>query len=72
VLENGAAQPRQIETGIRTGDRVEVTHGLTAGDTVIITGLQILRPGLAVQASPAPAGAGAGAGVATPALSTGG
>jgi membrane fusion protein, multidrug efflux system len=61
VLENGAAQPRQIETGIRTGDRVEVTHGLAAGDTVIITGLQILRPGLAVAVAPESSGATAGA-----------
>jgi membrane fusion protein (multidrug efflux system) len=52
VLENGAAQPRQVETGIRTGDRVEVTHGLAAGDAVIITGLQVLRPGLAVEVAP--------------------
>lgn len=49
VLENGVAQPRQIETGIRTGDRVEVTRGLEPGETVIVTGLQILRPGLAVE-----------------------
>ena len=48
VLENGAAQPRQVETGIRTGDRVEVTRGLQAGEAVIISGIQILRPGLAV------------------------
>ena len=45
VLENGAAQPRQVETGIRTGDRVEVTRGLAAGDAVITSGIQILRPG---------------------------
>jgi membrane fusion protein (multidrug efflux system) len=48
VLENGAAQPRQVETGIRTGDRVEITRGLEAGESVIVTGLQILRPGLTV------------------------
>jgi membrane fusion protein (multidrug efflux system) len=61
VLENGAAQPRQIETGIRTGDRVEITRGLVAGDAVIITGLQILRPGLAVEVTPESAGAPPGA-----------
>lgn len=49
VVEDGAAQPRQVETGIRTGDRVEVTRGLSAGDRVIVTGLQLVRPGLAVE-----------------------
>jgi membrane fusion protein (multidrug efflux system) len=65
VFENGAAQPRQVETGIRTGDRVEITRGLVSGDAVIVTGLQILRPGLAVEALPelgARAGAATGAG----------
>ena len=52
VLENGAAQSRQVETGIRTGDRVEITRGLTTGDAVIVTGLQILRPGLKVTVAP--------------------
>lgn len=68
VLENGAAQPRQVETGIRTGDRVEITQGLAPGDVVIITGMQILRPGLAVVAVPDSPGAAGGAA----ALSTGG
>jgi len=49
VVENGAAQPRPVETGIRTGDRVEVTRGLAAGDRVIVTGLQLVRPGLEVE-----------------------
>lgn len=49
VVEDGAAQPRQVDTGIRTGDRVEVTRGLAEGDRVIVTGLQLVRPGLAVE-----------------------
>jgi membrane fusion protein (multidrug efflux system) len=49
VVEDGAAQPRPVETGIRTGDRVEVTRGLAAGDRVIVTGLQLVRPGLEVE-----------------------
>ena len=77
VLEDGAAQPRQIETGIRTGDRVEVTHGIAAGDVVITSGVQILRPGLAVSVVPGSAGEtpSASASVsstATSALGTGG
>jgi membrane fusion protein (multidrug efflux system) len=49
VVEDGAAQPRPVETGIRTGDRVEVTSGLAEGDRVIVTGLQLVRPGLEVE-----------------------
>ena len=77
VLENGAAQPRQIETGIRTGDRVEVTHGIAAGDAVITSGIQILRPGLPVKVVPGSAGETPSASAevsstATSALGTGG
>lgn len=53
VVEEGKAQPRQIVTGIRTEDRVEVTRGLEAGDRVITSGLQRLRPGLPVTAAEA-------------------
>ncbi len=49
VLENGAAQPRPVETGLRTADRLEVTSGLAAGERVIVTGLQLVRPGMAVE-----------------------
>lgn len=49
VVAGGAVEPRQIETGIRTGDRVEVTRGLAAGEQVIVTGLQLVRPGMAVE-----------------------
>ena len=48
VLENGAAQPRQVETGIRTDDAVQITSGLQPSDTVITSGIQQLRPGLPV------------------------
>jgi membrane fusion protein, multidrug efflux system len=71
ILENGAAQPRQVETGIRTGDRVEITQGIVAGDAVIITGLQILRPGLVVEVAPESTGGRPGVASASNA-STGG
>ena len=51
VLEDGKAQPRQVETGIRTEDRIQVTSGLEAGDRVIVSAIQQLRPGLPVEAS---------------------
>jgi membrane fusion protein (multidrug efflux system) len=48
VVENGTAQPRTVETGLRTEDRVQVTKGLAPGDRVIVTAIQRLRPGLPV------------------------
>ena len=51
VLENGKAIPRDIETGIRTDEQVQVTSGITAQDTVIVTGLQLIRPMAAVNAT---------------------
>ncbi len=50
VLEDGKAQPRAVETGIRTADRVQVTKGLQAGETVIVSAIQQLSAGLAVEA----------------------
>jgi Cu(I)/Ag(I) efflux system membrane fusion protein len=35
---NGHFEPRQVETGARIGDDVEVTKGLTAGERIVISG----------------------------------
>jgi len=35
---NGCFEPRQVETGGRIGDEVEVTRGLTAGERIVISG----------------------------------
>jgi len=48
VMENGVVGSKSIETGIRTSDRVQVTTGLNAGDTVITTGILQLRTGMEV------------------------
>jgi len=45
---NGKAMSTSVETGIRTEENVQVTEGLTPGDTVIISGVQLLRPGIDV------------------------
>jgi len=45
------AEPRAVETGIRTEDEVQVTHGLEPGDRVIVSAIQRLRAGLAVKPS---------------------
>lgn len=49
VVENGAAQPRNVRLGVRTDSTVQITDGLAPGDTVITSGIQNLRSGLDVQ-----------------------
>lgn len=51
VYRDGEAQPRSVETGLRTERNIQITSGLAPQDTVIISGLQRLRPGLAVRLS---------------------
>ena len=39
---NGAFEPRQVETGQRIGDRVEIVSGLTTGERVVVSGTFLL------------------------------
>ena len=48
----GKAQQRDVRMGLRTGTDWQVEQGLKAGDIVIVDGVQRLRPGLAVKATP--------------------
>ncbi len=48
VYEDGKAQVRRVETGLRSAEKVEITAGLEAGDKVIVSAIQQLRPGLEV------------------------
>lgn len=43
VLKGGNVEFRKITTGIRDSARVQVLEGLSAGDTVVTTGLMFLR-----------------------------
>lgn len=45
VARGGKAESVKITTGIRTAASLQVTSGLQAGDTVITTGIQFIRPG---------------------------
>lgn len=47
-LKNGKAQPVKVKTGLRHPKRIEVTQGLQAQDTIIVTGLLQIKPGMAV------------------------
>jgi membrane fusion protein (multidrug efflux system) len=49
VVRGGKAVATSINTGVRSDLMIEVLSGITAGDTVITTGLMQLRPGVAVQ-----------------------
>jgi membrane fusion protein (multidrug efflux system) len=63
----GKAQQRDVRMGLRIGEDWQVEEGLKAGDIVIVDGVQRLRPGVPVKATPlaapapgAPATAGSG------------
>lgn len=58
IVENGKAAIRRIKTGGEAGTEVIVTEGLNGGEQVIVLGLQTLRPGVAVLASPMPVAGG--------------
>ncbi|MDR1055128.1 MAG: efflux RND transporter periplasmic adaptor subunit [Prevotellaceae bacterium] len=48
LYKNGKAEPVEVSLGIRTEINVQVTKGLSVGDTVITTGILQLRKGLPV------------------------
>ena len=48
LYKNGKAEPVDIVTGIRTEALVQAVAGLSEGDTIIISGTQQLRTGMAV------------------------
>lgn len=44
VVKNGLANFVNVETGIRQANAVEITKGLSVGDTVVVTGVLFARP----------------------------
>ena len=42
VAQGNAYQKRQVQLGIKTGDRVEISDGLKAGDRVVLKGNYLL------------------------------
>jgi len=44
IVENGKATFREVTTGIRSTSTIQITDGVQAGDTVITSGLNFLRP----------------------------
>ncbi len=48
VINNGKAADTKVTIGLRTPEFVEVTKGIKAGDTVIVSGIMQLRAGMPV------------------------
>ena len=44
LFHNGKAAFREVETGIRTRNQVQVISGIQAGDTVLTSGLMFVKP----------------------------
>ncbi len=58
VDAEGKAERRNVKLGQSTPTTAAIASGLKAGDLVIVEGLQRVRPGISVQASPATPGPG--------------
>jgi membrane fusion protein, multidrug efflux system len=54
VVEDGKAVVKRIKPGAGIGGDVVVEEGLSGGELVIVEGLQAVRPGIAVRATPLP------------------
>jgi len=54
VVEDGRVVTRSVTTGLKSGDRIEVTSGLAEGDAVVAKAGTFLRDGDAVRPVPAP------------------
>lgn len=54
VVEDGKAAIRRVKPGGQTGAYAIVDDGLKAGDQVIVQGMETLRAGTPVLATPAP------------------
>lgn len=48
-VKDGKADFVRVETGLRTESQIQITEGLSAGDTVVTTGIMQLKPGAAVK-----------------------
>ena len=49
VRKNGKSKFVDITTGIRLANNVEITKGVSAGDTLVVTGVLFVRPNAQVK-----------------------
>jgi len=54
VVEDGKAAVKRIKTGGASGTGIVVDTGLSGGEQVIVEGMQSIRPGMPVRATPLP------------------
>ena len=54
VVEDGKAAVRRIKVGAESGTGIVVDQGLKGGEQIIVEGMQGVRPGVPVRASPLP------------------
>ena len=45
VVKNGMANFVNVQTGLRQTNNVEITKGISPGDTIVVTGVLFVRPG---------------------------
>jgi len=57
VVKDGSVERRDVTTGIRDGDRIEIAAGIAVGERMVILGQQRLRDGAAVKEGVLPASA---------------
>jgi membrane fusion protein (multidrug efflux system) len=55
LVEDGKAAVRRVKPGAESGTGIVIEDGLSGGEQVVVQGVQGLRPGLAVRATPVPA-----------------
>ena len=55
IVEDGKVAIRRIKTGGASGEDIIVSDGLSGNELVVVQGLESLRPGMAVRATPVPA-----------------
>ncbi len=55
VGADGKAEVRAVEPGEKVGSLWVIDKGVSAGENVIVAGLQLVRPGMTVKAIPSPA-----------------
>ena len=49
LYKGGTVMPQKVEIGLREDKQVQITSGLTAGDTVVTSGILQMRPGIKVK-----------------------
>jgi membrane fusion protein (multidrug efflux system) len=49
ILKDGKAKFVSVETGIREASNVEITKGISEGDSVLITGVLFAKPGAVIK-----------------------